>query len=347
MTAIGAGSTPDAVPSRPHPGGSASVAAGAAVGELPAVAVAKALWSGSAYAARAVGAPAGVRGLAVELAWTAVHLALYPWGLLDEVLRPGGPWVHHRTATMRPDERSLVVCDMAASTTPVVLVHGIVDNRSIFAVLARALRRRGFGAVHAVNYRVHTALTGDIRRAARDLSDHVERICAATGADRVHVIGHSLGGLLARYYVQRLGGDRRVDTLVTLGSPHRGSAIAHLLPPTTIPRQLQPGSDLMRELESPAPGCRTRFLAVWSPVDQLILPQRNARLDHPDLRVTHLQLDHVGHMSLTIHPAAVHAITRLLARREEVTAGTDRPGTGLPGRPVTPSGFPPADDAPA
>ena len=321
MTATGVGQTPyDAGPSasrtasgRFPPGGP---------WELPTAALARALWTGSSYAARTVGAPAGVRGLAVELAWTAVHVALYPWGLLDEVLRPGGPWVHHRTDTMRPGERSLVVHDVEASTTPVVLVRGIVDNRSIFAVLARALRRRGFGTVHAVNYRVQTALTGDIRHAARDLAAHVERICAATGADRVHVVGHSLGGLIARYYVQRLGGDARVDTLVTLGTPHRGSAIAHLLPPATLPRQLRPGSDLMRELEEPAAGCRTRFLAVWSPMDQLIVPQRNARLVHVDLRVAHLRLENVGHMALTIHPTAVHAITRLLGLRQE--AADDR-----------------------
>ena len=158
-----------------------------------------------------------------------------------------------------------------------------------------------------------TAFTGDVRVAARDLGDHVERLCAAAGVDRVHIVGHSLGGLIARYYVQRLGGDARVDTLVTLGSPHRGSMIAHLLPPTLVPRQLQPGSDLLRELDEPAPGCRTRFLAVWSRMDQLIIPQRNARLEHPDLQVTNVCVDHVGHMAMTIDPEIVHLVTCTLA----------------------------------
>ena len=45
---------------------------------------------------------------------------------------------------------------------------------------------------------------------------------AETGFERIHVIGHSLGGLIARYYVTRLGGDARVHTLVTLGTPARG-----------------------------------------------------------------------------------------------------------------------------
>ena len=309
MTATGVAS------GRPHlPARRADVCAGLA--QLPGVGLARALWAGSTNAVRTVGTPAGLQGLGVELTWTAVHLALYPWGVADEVLRSGGAWTHHRTATLHPDERWLVVSDLPTSTTPVVLVHGIIDNRSIFAVLARALRRRGFGTVHAVNYRFVTGITGDVRSAARDLGDHIERICAATGADRVHVVGHSLGGLIARYYVQRAGGDARVDTLVTLGTPHRGSMITHLLPPATMPRQLRPGSDLLRELEEPAPGCRTRFLAVWSRMDQLIIPQRHARLDHPDLDVTHLVLDHVGHMALTLDPRTVHTVTRWLSRRE-------------------------------
>ncbi|MEJ2862218.1 lipase family alpha/beta hydrolase [Actinomycetospora flava] len=283
--------------------------------ERPAAAVVGAVWRSLGYVARTFGVPRGVRGLAVEVAYTAVHMSLYPWGLVDEVLRPLGTFAHHRTETLSPAQRSLVVSDMESSTTPVLLVHGIVDNRSIFALLARALRRRGFGVVHAINFSVLTAFTGDIRDAARDLGHHVERLCASTGADRVHIVGHSLGGLIARYYVQRLGGDARVDTLVTLGTPHEGSLIAHVLPPTRVPMQLQPGSDLLRELEEPAPDCRTRFLAVWSRQDQLIIPQRAARLTHPDLQVTEIELEHVGHLSMTIDSEVVHLVTRLLSRR--------------------------------
>jgi triacylglycerol lipase len=298
--------------------------------------LAAAAWGGVSYAARTIGVPRGLRGLAVEVAWTAVHLTVYPWGLLDEALRPGGVHAHHRTDDLPPGERSLLVSDLDGAGTPVLLVHGIVDNRSIFVHLARVLRRRGHGTVQAVNYSPMTALTGDIRAAARDLGQHVERLCAVSGADRVHVVGHSLGGLIARYYVQCLGGDARVDTLVTLGSPHQGSLIAHLLPPTVVPRQLQPGSELLRELTEPAPGCRTRFLAVWSRMDQLIVPQRNGRLEHPDLQVTNVSLDHVGHMAMTIDPKVVHLVTCALARtrplRERAAQRAAMP-TG-PGTPV-------------
>ena len=61
-----------------------------------------------------------------------------------------------------------------------------------------------------------------------------------------------MGGLVARYYVQRMGGDQRVHTLVTLGTPHSGTYAARLVP-HPVARQLRPGSELIAELAEPAP----------------------------------------------------------------------------------------------
>ena len=262
---------------------------------------------------RTLSRPAGLRGVALEAGWMAVHLVMYPWGTLAEQLSPGGPYQYYRTDDLPPTRRGLVIADVRAAGTPILLVHGIMDNRSVFAVLGRALRKRGFGVVYGLNYSVLTALNGDVRSAASELAREVERICEATNSDHVHVVGHSLGGLVARYYVQQLGGDARVHTLVTLGTPHQGTLAACLVP-TPVFRQLRPDSDVMAELAGPAPGCRTRFFAVWSELDQFIVPQRNAELDHPDLLVTNLRLADVGHLSLSVDPRAVHAVVTTLAR---------------------------------
>ncbi|GEL16208.1 esterase/lipase family protein [Pseudonocardia asaccharolytica] len=259
------------------------------------------------YALRTFGSPGGLRGLAVECTWLAAHLASYPLGLLRESSTENGVY---RTDALQPSRRSLVVADMAAAGTPILLVHGILDNRSVFSVFRIALRRRGFGAVHAVNYSV---LTGDLRTAAQELHGHVERLCEQTGAEKVHIVGHSLGGMIARYYVQLMGGSANVDTLVTLGSPHSGTLAAYALP-TPLARQLRPGSEVLTELAQPAPGCTTRFLVVWSRMDQMVLPQRNARLLHPDLHVEELELRDAGHLSLPIDPRAVHWIATRLAQ---------------------------------
>jgi hypothetical protein len=55
---------------------------------------------------------------------------------------------------------------------------------------------------------------------------------------------------------------------------------------------------VIQELAEPAPGCRTRFLAFYSDIDHLIVPGRNARLDHPDLNVRNIAVRGVGHLSM-------------------------------------------------
>ena len=275
---------------------------------------------------RTICTPAGLRGAGTELAWVAAHTVLYPMGVLGEKARPD-----HRAMADRftlddlpPMQRGLLLGDVVAAGTPILLVHGLVDNRSVFTLLRRTLRRRGFGQVLTVNY---SPFTQDVRTAAVQLARLVEKTCEETGYERVHVVGHSLGGVVARYYVQCMGGDARVHTLVTLGSPHAGTYAAHLLPSRLV-RQLRPGSDLMTELEAPAPGCRTRFVAYWSDLDQLIVPKRSARVVHPDLSARNVLLHGVGHMSLPIDGRVVHDIATLLAHLDEDgstrTAGVTR-----------------------
>jgi triacylglycerol lipase len=261
--------------------------------------------------------PSGLRGAAVETLWMGTHVALYPWALVGGSTRSveDGPG-QFSVGRLSPIQRGLVIGDVEAAGTPILLVHGMADNRSIFTLLRRGLLRRGFGRVLTVDY---SPLTTDVRAAAADLADHVEQLVADSGYERLHVIGHSLGGLIARYYVQRLGGHERVHTLVTLGTPHGGTLPAHLLP-ATLGRQLRPGSALLRELAEAAPGVGTRFVAYWSDLDQLIVPKRNARIVHPDLRVRNELVRRVGHMSLPIDPRVVHGISTQLAQLD--THGT-------------------------
>lgn len=258
-------------------------------------------------AALALLTPSGLRGALVEAVWTSAHLTIYPFGLVRDHAEP--PDRYHLSG-MALVQRGLVVGDVEAAGTPILLVHGMIDNRAIFTVLRRRLRRRGFGRVFTLNY---SPVTNDIRSAARDLSGAVEDLAAQTGYERIHVVGHSLGGLIARYYVQRLGGDERVHTLVTLGSPHSGTLTATVLP-FQVFRQLRPGSDLFAELAEPAPGCRSRFVAYWSQLDQLILPHEHARIDHRDLSARNVPVPCAGHMSIPIDGQVVQEISLLLSQ---------------------------------
>jgi hypothetical protein len=237
----------------------------------------------------------------VEATWVAAHVALYPLVLARDAELAA--FERLRVSDLPPLQRSLLIQDVDAVGTPVLIVHGPVDNRSVFTLLRRELRRAGHGRVTSMNCGV---LTRDIRVAAEIVGAIVERICEETGYARIHVIGHSVGGLVARYYVQRLGGDARVDTLVTLATPHQGTAAAVLFPSRLV-RQAAAGSDVIRELAGPVASCRTRFVAIAAELDELVLPPGHARLDHPDLPVENLTISGTGHLSLPVDGRAVAA----------------------------------------
>lgn len=242
--------------------------------------------------------PATLRATARELGWVAAHVALYPTGIRPD---PKLNWVE--TALPRDGSTS----DADPQSTPILLLHGLVDNRSVFTRLRTSLAREGFGRLLSLNYPV---LTGDIRAAAHNLADAVERICDRTGASRLHIVGHSMGGLIARYYVQLLAGDQRVHTLVTVGTPHHGTATARLMP-YGIVRQLRPGSDVVMQLAEPAALCRTRIVSIYSDHDALV-PAASAHLEHEDLDVRNVLVPGAGHHTLPFDRRTVAEISRTL-----------------------------------
>ncbi|HQR80611.1 MAG TPA: alpha/beta fold hydrolase [Actinomycetota bacterium] len=252
--------------------------------------------------------PAGMRGVAIEAAWLTTHVAMYPFGLVEDKYRHAEQ--HHTLEGLPPVQRGLIIGDVEAAGTPIILIHGIIDNHTVFAFLRRALNRRGFGRVITLNY---SPLSDDIPRVARRLKSLVEKVRRETGYERVHVIGHSMGGVVARYYVQCLGGDQRVHTLVTLGSPHSGTMPAYLVPHSVV-KQMRPDSPVVQELDAPAPNCRTRMVAIWSDLDQMIIPKRNARIVHPDLNARNVFFRGVGHMSFPVDGRVVHEICTTLAQ---------------------------------
>ncbi|MGX1948902.1 lipase family alpha/beta hydrolase [Streptomyces anulatus] len=273
---------------------------------------------------------------ALELAVLVGHLIVYPFGLTPErrpphprPTRPAHTGAHGpdggetapRATTTRGEAapHAATALPLAADddAPPVVLLHGFIDNRSAFVVLRRALTRHGRRHLESLNY---SPLTRDIRAAADLLGLHVEEICARTGHSRVDIVGHSLGGLIARYYVQRLGGDRRVRTLVTLGTPHGGTAVAPGAGIHPIVRQMRGGSSVIEELRTPARDCRTRFVSFWSELDQVMVPVETACVDHPDLDVVNVRVTGIGHLALPVHPTVAAAILEALDAPE---AGED------------------------
>ncbi|MCW1095993.1 alpha/beta fold hydrolase [Streptomyces sp. RS2] len=269
-----------------------------------------------------------LKASALEAAILAGHLLLYPSGIIQErrpvrTLRPTGDRDARDTRDPQPSPPPPRL--PAPVSPPVVLLHGFIDNRSVFLLLRRSLAQHGRHEIESLNY---SPLTCDIRTAAELLGRHIEEICERTGSERVDVVGHSLGGLIARYYVQRLGGDLRVRTLVTLGTPHAGTRVVPLANAHPIVRQMRPGSAVIEELTRPAPGCRTRFVSFWSDLDRVMDPLETACLDHPDLSVQNVRVSGIGHLALPVHPTVATGIRQALDTAGSETGAETSTDTG-------------------
>ncbi|WP_018543991.1 esterase/lipase family protein [Streptomyces sp. LaPpAH-108] len=251
-----------------------------------------------------------LKATALEAAILAGHVLLYPTGLTQE----------RRQAALPPPDGAARLPVPAGP--PVILLHGFIDNRSVFVLLRRSLAQNGRQRVESLNY---SPLTCDIRTAAELLARHVEEICERTGSRQIDIVGHSLGGLIARYYVQCLGGDLRVRTLVTLGTPHAGTRAIPLANAHPIVRQMRPDSAVIEELSRPAPGCRTRFVSFWSDLDSVMDPLEAACVEHPDLDALNIRVTGIGHLALPVHPAVAAGIRDAL----DAESATKRQTGGL------------------
>ena len=185
---------------------------------------------------------------------------------------------------------------------PIVMVHGYAMNRACFVPLAARMARAGLGPIVGFEYWT----LGRVAAGARQLAWFVDEVRRQTGAEEIDIVGHSMGGVVARYYVALLRGDGVVRTLVTLGSPHLGTEMsrAGIGHPT---RELVVGSTLLARLASAPPPLRTKLVAIWSRADALV-PGAQQQLAGAET----ILYDDLGHVALLGSRRVAHEIvTRL------------------------------------
>lgn len=154
------------------------------------------------------------------------------------------------------------------SRNPVVFVHGIWNTDAIFATLQAHLEREGW-QVYAPNL---TPNNGDapLEKLAEQVASFIN---STLGSHQpFDLVGFSMGGLIARYYVQRLGGLARIQRFVTVSAPHRGTMLGALSHRYGI-RQMRPGSPFLEALNQDIHQLKSiQFSSLWTPFDLLILP---------------------------------------------------------------------------
>jgi pimeloyl-ACP methyl ester carboxylesterase len=200
---------------------------------------------------------------------------------------------------------------------PVLLVPGYGGNVNSLQPLAAALRSAGRTAIIVAPTGDGT---GDLRAQAAQLGEVAERAIDDSGATSVDAIGYSAGGVVARLWVRYEGGDRLARRVLTLGSPHHGTAQAALGAefaggcPAAC-EQLVPDSDLLRRLNA---GDETPDGPLWVTVrstsDQVVTPVDSAALQGAvNIRVQDVcQNSAAAHGDLPSDPVVLAALGSVL-----------------------------------
>jgi pimeloyl-ACP methyl ester carboxylesterase len=200
--------------------------------------------------------------------------------------------------------RETVIDRGADGHLPVVLVHGLGGNRGCWTMLRLFLRLHGRRRVYAFGYEA-----GSLEEHADALRDFIERVREATGEARVELVAHSIGGLVARYAIQRLGLAGGVRTLVTLAAPHRGTYAAHYAN-TRLTLPLRPDSDLIGDLNGEDwSKTGVRLVAVYSDRDVYVVPRE--MMTHP--AAENIFVPNISHSQYLLAPSVFRVVVKQLA----------------------------------
>ncbi|MFO1415442.1 MAG: alpha/beta fold hydrolase [Burkholderiales bacterium] len=166
----------------------------------------------------------------------------------------------------------------APAALPVLLLHGVGCNAGVWTGLKGYLEDEGLGPVYALSYGPPLAA---IETFAPQVADKMAQIVAATGASRVVVVCHSMGGLVARAYLRRYGG-AQVARLVTIGTPHAGSRHAWMMHGQSL-ADMRPRSEFLEAINASDEHLHgVPVVSLWSWHDSMVTPQTSSRLDWAD-----------------------------------------------------------------
>jgi pimeloyl-ACP methyl ester carboxylesterase len=239
---------------------------------------------------------------------------------LQELLAVGMAALRLPDALLRPGCGTVQYVAERNARYPVLLVHGYAATEAVWTPLRHALGEAGFGHIISLTYNSFVTDPGAV---SAELTHQALRALAAAGAPRVHLVGHSLGGLIVRC---ALAASAELNMLtasaVTIASPHRGTSLARIAPGRFAPIMHRGPRSCVSEVDGSNP---VRWLAYYSDADRVVR-QASARLDDPRYRATNLLIPGSRHLTICRDERLIKSLVPELIRAEtlaDLTAPAD------------------------
>lgn len=157
----------------------------------------------------------------------------------------------------------------------IVMVHGITDTGKVFQSMASYFQEKGYNT-HTIDLKPNIGIA-DLRDLAKQVKDYIDNNFSFT--EKVILLGFSMGGLVTRYYLQRLNGIEKVSHYISISAPNHGTNLAYTVPLTGI-KQMRPDSSFLRDLNHDVKHKlkEIKSLILWTPFDAMIIPANSSRL---------------------------------------------------------------------
>lgn len=188
-------------------------------------------------------------------------------------------------------------------------------NRWSMLALEYYLRRCGFQNIWAIN---NPILKDDVFQFVEHLHSCVEDYYARCGNQPIMLIGHSMGGLISRHYMQKYGTEK-IKGQISLGTPYRGTK-AYRLGRGLQGRQFKPGSNVCNITEAPD----LPHLIIWSTRDWVVVPSSNGHLDNSNEMV----ISDAGHLGMLVSIPVFQRVHAFLDEQETSSEHSDSAAHG-------------------
>jgi len=187
----------------------------------------------------------------------------------------------------------------------VILIHGFMMRGGVMRWIKFKLNRAGWKNVYIFTYGPPWK---DIPHFSKQLSDFIEDIALGEPDLKFDLVCHSMGGLVARYYIHKLGGNSRIKNLIGLGTPHYGSKLwGFALGSSRL--QLCPLNPWLKDLAEYKPK-GYKLTCIYSDFDELVIPYENACL--PVFGVENIMINYIGHVGLIYNQGVIDLILKSL-----------------------------------
>ncbi|WP_406458418.1 alpha/beta fold hydrolase [Streptomyces sp. NBC_00876] len=202
------------------------------------------------------------------------------------------------TASASATNSAEVAAQPLSTSTPVVFVHGYTGNASNWVTAMSVFQLNGWSSSNLFAYEYNSY--GNNITNAQGLASFVNGVKARTGASKVAIVNHSMGGLVSQYYLKVLGGNTSVSHLASIAGANHGTTYAGACLIYTTCQQMYPGSSFISQITAgdETPG-DTKYATWYSACDGIILPYTSTRLNGATNNNVACQT-HIGYLTDTV-----------------------------------------------